>query len=215
MKRYLTIILILLPLLLIYLHQIVPSYRYDSDFGRDIVDILHITQGDITLIGPKLSFGGIHTGPYYYYLFTPILFLSGLRPESMLIFNAILFWIVLVGLAIWLYWKKIFSLSYSLLSTYFIGFTSYLIFSARGPGNAFSYIPLTLITLIMFPYLLKQNKLYLFLLWGLFSGIIINTHLITIVIYASLFFTWTILSIIQKQYRQLSQHRHCCHLLFV
>src|SRR3989344_2391006 len=49
-------------------YKLTSSFNFHPDFARDIYDMLAIIQGNPTLIGPKLSLGGIYSGPYYYYL---------------------------------------------------------------------------------------------------------------------------------------------------
>lgn len=180
-------LLALIPLLLIFTYNVLNSYRYDSDFGRDIVDMLHIAKGDLTLIGPKLSFGGIHTGPYYYYLFAPVLLLSNYRPEAILVANAILFFLGLVLASVWLQKIEQWSLSRATISLYLIALSPFFIFSARGPGNAFSYIPLMLLLLISHPWIVRQEKLLYWVIYGLLAGIVVNTHLVTSIVFFSLF----------------------------
>lgn len=172
--------LILIFLALIYLYKIIPSYNYDSDFGRDITDILEITQGDQKLIGPKLSFGGIHTGPYYYYLFAPILFFFK-SPESLIVANA-LYFILTLMIVFYLETKlnhyKENDNYYHILSIFLLAITPVMIFSARGPGNAFSYLALFLALIYLFPHLYQSNKIWLYVFYGFLWGIIVNFHLI-------------------------------------
>jgi hypothetical protein len=185
------------------LYQVIPAYSYDSDFGRDIVDILHITKGDLTLIGPKLSFGGIHTGPYYYYLFAPVLVLSGLRPEGLLVFNAVLFWLTLVAVSFFLVRFLSFSTRYAIISIYFIALTPFFLFSARGPGNAFSYLPLFLLVFALMPFVMQKKSNLIWLLWGVLSGICINTHLVSGIIFFSFTIIWLISEFIQRKFTNL------------
>ena len=67
------------------------AFDYHPDFARDLCDLLSIIRGKLTLIGPKTSFGGIYNGPYYYYLFAPIFYLTNLNIYSLLVFNLLLF----------------------------------------------------------------------------------------------------------------------------
>lgn len=175
-----------LPLLIAYCFHIVGSYSFDNDFGRDLVDIFAITRGDITLLGPKLSFGGLHTGPFYYYLFTPVLWLFPNRPEALLYANAVLTWIPLVLLGS--IWRKIekWSLPVTILALYWIGLSNYLLFSARGPGNAFSYIGWLVLLIGVYPRIWKHSSKILWGLYGLFWGVVVNFHLVVLFIAAPL-----------------------------
>lgn len=170
----------------IYLYKIIPSYNYDSDFGRDLNDILQITRGKMSLVGPKLSFGGIHAGPYYYYLFAPILKIFSLKPEAMIIFNAVIFLIIL-ALTFLVILKSKLKNKYSwLLGTLWIFISPFMIFSGRSPGNAFSYLSLLFILLIIYPYVLNKKKAILFIIYGFFAGVVINFHLINLLIFVPL-----------------------------
>lgn len=127
-------------LMLLYSYRLTTSFNYDNDFGRDIVDILAIANGDIRLLGPKLSFGGIHASPWYYYLFVPVVYIAPLYPEMVLYAGAALSASAL-ALAFWLL-LKVHDLFTTSLVIWGLAFSPYMVFSARNPGNAFTYIPL-------------------------------------------------------------------------
>ncbi len=175
-----------LPLLITYCFRLISSYSFDSDFGRDLVDIFAITRGDITLLGPKLSFGGLHTGPFYYYLFAPVLWLFPDHPESLLYANALCSWIPLVLLGT--IWRKIekWPLPVTILALYWIGLSNYFLFSARGPGNAFSYIGWLVLLIGVYPLVWKRSTKILWGFYGLFWGIVVNFHLAVLFIAAPL-----------------------------
>lgn len=177
----------------IYFFALVSSYNYDSDFGRDINDISKITSGDMTLLGPKLSFGGIHAGPYYYYLFTPAILFFKNNPESMLYLNASIFIIIFVII------YKIFGL----LPSLYLSTLPLVIYSARSPGNAFSYISLLTLALLLFPQVLKLNKRIVWLIYGFVAGVIINFHLINLVIFGTLFISCISYFIYKKQSKNI------------
>ena len=177
LPSFLTVSALMLPLLFVFCFHLVSSYSFDNDFGRDLVDIYAITQGDITLLGPKLSFGGLHTGPFYYYLFAPVLFLFPDQPEALLYANALLTWLALVLLGT--VWKKLdgWSLTTTMVSLYWIGLSSYFLYSARGPGNAFSYVGWLILLIGIYPQIWKRTNLWLWGLYGLAWGIVVNFHL--------------------------------------
>src|SRR4030042_2952015 len=81
---------VFLGLLFFFSYKIVNSFNYDSDFGRDLYDMLDIIQGKWRLLGPRLSFGGFISGPYYYYLFAIPLWFGHGNPEYLLYFSALL-----------------------------------------------------------------------------------------------------------------------------
>lgn len=187
----------------VYLYKIIPSYNYDSDFGRDLNDILQITRGKMSLIGPKLSFGGIHAGPYYYYLFAPILKIFSLRPESIIVFNAVIFLAILAISFLIILKSKIKNKYLWLLGITWIFTSPLMIFSGRGPGNAFSYMALLCGLLLIFPQILNKNKLLLGLIYGFFIGIVINFHLINLIIFIPLVLTTLIFYLIKKDWKKV------------
>lgn len=173
-----------------YTFRVTNSYPYDSDFARDLSDISSIAVGDLRLLGPKLSFGGIHAGPYYYYLFVPFAKLPWPAPESILVANALLFAIGVTGSASLLFIPRSKSFWTSLLFISWIATSYFFIYSARGPGNAFSYVPLLLFLLLAFEWMFKRNSWRWWLAYGLGWGIVINFHLIVGLVAASLFIAW-------------------------
>lgn len=187
----------------VYLYKIIPSYNYDSDFGRDLNDILQITRGKMSLIGPKLSFGGIHAGPYYYYLFAPILKIFSLKPVAMIIFNAVIFLIIL-AISFGIVLKGNLKNKYSwLLGITWIFISPFMIFSGRGPGNAFSYLALLFILLIIFPWILNKNKLFLGLIYGFFIGVVVNFHLINLLVFVPLILITFFFYLFKKDWKKI------------
>lgn len=175
-------LLALLPILAIYLFNITSSYQYDSDFGRDITDMLSIAQGDMRLLGPKLSFGGIHTGPYYYYLFAPLLILAPNHPENVVVANAIFSWLGVVTIACLLIKSWRVKPVLALLGTYWLALLPAILFSARGPGNAFTHQVWFVVVVLVIPVLMKNKKWWMWLIFGMLTGLILNFHLIGIVV---------------------------------
>jgi hypothetical protein len=135
-----------------------------------VFEIIKIVQGKPTLIGPDLRVG-IFAGPYYYYLFTPILWLTQYNTDFVLYFNAILF----AGSLGYVYWK-----TRRLVPIAIIGLSNFYLLSARHPGNGYSYLPFLLVLIaIMYgdQYFGKIKMIFL----GLLSGVILNFHPLTIV----------------------------------
>jgi hypothetical protein len=183
-RFFLTVLIFVLSFIL-FSHRLVSSFNFDSDFGRDLSDILVLTKEKPLLTGPKLSFGGFFAGPYYYYLFAPFLLLSRLDPQGVLIGNVLLF---SLSLAVFFYFfSKLTSFSFSFLASLWLATSSYFFFSARNPGNAFSYLPLLLSFFVLFVVVVKNNhKLLLFAL-GFLGGVVVNFHFINLLIFVPLF----------------------------
>src|SRR5579863_1405378 len=79
----LSTILILLILILaafLRLYKIGEYMTFLGDEGRDVLVALGILQGHFTLLGPRASAGDFFTGPIYYYMMAPFLWLFHLDP---------------------------------------------------------------------------------------------------------------------------------------
>ena len=178
-KKYSYAFVALLALILcFYLFRLLSSFNFDNDFGRDIVDILSISRGDMRLLGPKLSFGGIHASPWYYYLFVPVIFLFSAYPESVVIFSGVISALVLV--AGYLLLTRILTINQwkAILLTLSMALSPAMVFSARNPGNAFSYIPFLFLSFICGYASMKMQKYreVLFFCFVLLSGMAVGSH---------------------------------------
>lgn len=158
-------------------HKLFYSFNFHPDFARDIYDILVILQGKLTLIGPKLSFGGIYSGPFYYYLLAPVFFLTGLNINSLLVFNLTLFvsGIIFFYFSISKKTSSIFALTVSLLLAYLPVYVT----GARGPWNGSTYLPFLLAYLAMIFFLKLDDKKVLLAITGFLGGMVVNIHLVS------------------------------------
>jgi len=178
LKKYFVPFFVFLGVASILSYKLFSSFTFHPDFARDIYDILTIIQGKLTLIGPKLSFGGIYSGPYYYYLFVPILYLANLNLNSLLAFNLFLF--IFGVIFFYLIISKKNGVFYSLIASLVIVFTPFYILGARGPWNGSTYLPFLLILLTVIYFIdINGKKLILFAL-GFLGGIIVSIHLVNI-----------------------------------
>lgn len=177
-KKYVGLIFIFFLLFSIYSYKLVSSFNFHPDFARDIYDMLTIIQGKLTLIGPKLSFGGIYSGPYYYYLFIPIFYLTKLNIYSLLFFNVALFIFALIFFHI--NTAKENGVIPAALGTLVIGLLPTYLIAARGPWNGSTYTPFLLIFLTcLYFHDFKGEKFGLFLL-GFLAGVIASIHFVTL-----------------------------------
>ena len=170
---------------LILSHKLTSSFIFHPDFARDVFDITRISQGKLMLIGPKLTFGGIYSGPYYYYLLLPILALTNYSINALLYFNTALFAVALGFMFYEL--SKRFSLYESTLGVSVILFSPFYLIASRNPSNAFTYVPFLLILLTIL-YFYKISKPKHLLCMGIFAGILVTFHLVvgSVVAFASL-----------------------------
>ena len=165
-------------------YRLSSSSVFADDFARDLYDILDITRGKLTLLGPSLSFGGLRAGPYYYYLFAPIFALSRADINSVLYFNAGLFAAALG----YFYYKlapRVGSVR-GLAAVGIIALSPVYLYGARTPSNGFSFLPLLFIFLIQI--MIKDNfSLRGLLLLGILGGVVVNFHFVTLPLFAVLF----------------------------
>lgn len=100
MNKKITWILLGLVLILatfLRLYRISEYMTFLGDEGRDALVALGILQGHFTLLGPRASAGDFFTGPIYYYMMAPFLWLFHLDPVGPAVMVA------LVGVAtVWL-----------------------------------------------------------------------------------------------------------------
>jgi hypothetical protein len=177
LKKYFYPGLAFVVLFIVLSYRLFHSFNFHPDFARDIYDILTIIQGKLTLIGPKLSFGGIYSGPYYYYLLAPVFFVTGLNLNSLLVFNLMLF----IGGAIFFYWLipkkngRLFPLAAALL----ISCLPMYVTGARGPWNGSTYLPFLLAFLSMVFFVKLDDKKLLLAMIGFVGGMVINIHLVS------------------------------------
>lgn len=168
--------------IVIYSLNLFSSYNFDNDFARDLIEIRNIVNGNLTFIGPGASIG-IQTGPYYYYIFTPVALITNLNINSILLFNSFLFAFSIALLAY--FTSRKFGFLKSALISSIIALLPLIVISARNPGNAFSYIPflIILLTLILVKDECKRPSLIIF---GILSGLILNFHYSNFLIIISL-----------------------------
>ncbi len=155
-----------------FLYRVLLGSSFNPDLGRDLMWIWDIIHGTTTLLGPKLSFGGYYLGPHYYYFFAPFVYLSHGFPTGLIIGNALvsaLFMSLIFSIL-----RRRHGFLYSSLAVLWLSITPYVLFSARNPGNAYSYISALLLHLILMVYSNKTRAFYFGA--GLFAGCILNFH---------------------------------------
>ncbi len=182
--KFFTLLIVIFSFLVLS-HKLPSSFIFHPDFARDVFDITRISQGKLMLIGPKLTFGGIYSGPYYYYLLLPILALTNYSINALLYFNTALFAVALGFLFYEL--SRRFSIYESILGVSVILFSPFYLIASRNPSNAFTYIPF-LIILLTILYFYKITKPKQLILMGIFAGILVTFHLVvgSVVAFASL-----------------------------
>ncbi len=171
LKKIILIYFIFFFSLFIFTYKINQSISLENDLGRDLYEITKISLGDFTLIGPKGSFGGLYTTPYYYYLFIPFFIFFNKNISGLLIFNSLLF---SLSISIFVYFiLKKFNFLKALFSGLILNLIPFIIYSGRNPGNAFTHIPLFIIFLTFLFFLdFKKISIKKIFLFSFFYGVI-------------------------------------------
>ena len=170
-KRWWWAVLVTIGFGVVYSWKLGTSFNVDSDWARDIHDVIKITQGDISLIGPPLS-AGAFAGPYYYYFLVPVFRITGLNETAMVMFNAWVFAVAL-GVVMYVIYGRWGAKSWLAVSAW--GLSPAWINAARHPGNAYSYLPLLVLSWVMV-YFKQRWRAWEALALGILLGIIANYH---------------------------------------
>lgn len=157
----------------IFSFRLAQSASFEGDLGRDLYEIARISYGKISLLGPKGSFGGLYTTPYYFYLLLPSFIAFGRHLDGILFLNALLFSLSLAFFCNHV--SKKFGTLAGLLSGSILMLFPFFVSSARRPGNGFTHIPLFIIFLsIAYFYDWKKLQRFTLLLLGFFLGVIFS-----------------------------------------
>lgn len=172
-KKYIIPLIIFFISFFIFFFRLPSSIAFVGDFGRDLFEIAKIASGNLTLLGPKGSFGGLYTTPYYYYLFVVPFILGGKNLIGILFFNCFLFSFS-ISLLTFFIQKRTNSIK-ALLAGLTFSFMSFIISSGRQPGNGFTPIPFFLIFLATFYFFdVKKFSLWKILFSGFLFGFIVS-----------------------------------------
>ncbi|MFZ1548933.1 MAG: hypothetical protein WAT44_00455 [Microgenomates group bacterium] len=182
-RKFIPEVLFFAYVLLLNTYKLFSSSNFNPDMGRDMMWIWDILHGTFTLLGPKLSFGGYYLGPYYYYIFAPFVYLTQNWPYGLVASNAV--FSAILTTTIFYVLRKNHGTVFAGLGSVWISITPYFLFSARNPGNAYSYIAALFLQSILFLYLKKNRAFYVYM--GLMSGLILNFHPASVFLLAPFF----------------------------
>ena len=173
-KKFWWLVIIFIFSFAVFSFKLLPAVSFEGDLGRDLYEIAKISYGNLTLLGPKGSFGGLYTAPYYYYLFVPAFLLFGRHLNGILFFNAFLFSLSLTFFA-YLAGKKFGAIKGFLAAGALMLFPFFL-FGARSPGNGFSHVPFFLLFLtILYFYDVSKFGPIKILLFGFLLGAVFSS----------------------------------------
>jgi len=173
------LILILLLAAFMRLYLISDYMTFLGDEGRDALVALGILQGHFTLLGPRASAGDFFTGPIYYYLMAPFLWLFHLDPVGPAVMVA-LFGIATVWL-IYLVGKEFFDKKTGLIAAALYSVSPLVITYSHSSWNP-NVVPFfSLLTVyLLYKGVTTTRSWKYYLLVGLFLGICIQLHYISV-----------------------------------
>lgn len=157
----------------LFSYKLVSAFNFHGDFGRDLTEVSKICAGDPTLVGPDLTFGGLKTGPYWFYFLTIPYCLSNQNFISVLYFNS-LFTSGILALIFWYLSGKM-GMKKALVAILLVGTLPLFMTVARDPWNAYAYLPLMALAFAYFFLESKWTTKKLIFL-GLLLGLILNIH---------------------------------------
>ncbi|HVT01336.1 MAG TPA: glycosyltransferase family 39 protein [Patescibacteria group bacterium] len=185
-------VIILLSIILIFaaflrLYKIEDYMTFLGDEGRDVLIVRDILHGHLTFLGPRTSAADFYTGPVYYYMMAPFLFLANYNPVGPAIM------IALLGIAtvylIFRFGKEWFGVKGALVAAALYTISPLVIAYSRSSWNP---NPMPFFTIIILYFLYKsvseKPKISNFLIIGLLYGIAFQLHYIEIIVGVVMFF---------------------------
>jgi len=173
------LILILLIAAFMRLYMIGGYMNFLGDEGRDALVALGILQGHFTLLGPRASAGNFFTGPIYYYMMAPFLWLFHLDPVGPAVMVA------LFGVAtVWLVYfvgKDFFDKKTGLIAATLYAISPLVITYSRSSWNPNTVPFFSLLTLyLLYKAVTTVRSWKYYLLVGLLLGVCIQLHYISL-----------------------------------
>lgn len=195
MKQKSTILLIIILLVAAFLRlYMIGDYMvFLGDEGRDALVVKGILEGNLTLLGPRASAGDFFTGPIYYYMMTPFLWLFQLDPVGPAVM------VGLIGVAtvylVFLVGKNFFNLQTGLIAAALYAVAPLVLQYSRSSWNP-NVVPFfSLLTIYMLYKAVKAKKkvwrYYLFT--GFLLGICVQLHYISLFLGAAVFVSMLII----------------------
>lgn len=173
-KELLILIGILLLAAFLRLYRIGDYMTFLGDEGRDVLIVKGILEGDFTLLGPRSSAGNFFTGPIYYYMIAPFLWLSRLDPVG----PAIMVGLLGVATVYLLYYfcKKFFNAQVGLIAAFLYAIAPLVIIYSHSSWNPNPMPFFTLLTALILYHAVKTGKKKYFFIVGILYGILLQLH---------------------------------------
>lgn len=181
MKKKSTILLILILLVAAFLrlHRVSDYMTFLGDEGRDVLVVKGILEGNLTLLGPRASAGDFFTGPIYYYMMTPFLWLWQLDPVGPAIMVG-LFGVATVFL-VYVVGKNFFNEKTGLIAAALYAVSPLVLQYSRSSWNPNTLPFFALLTMyVLYKGITTVRSWKYFLLTGFLLGICIQLHYISL-----------------------------------
>ena len=171
--------IILLTALYIRTYKIDQFLVFLGDEGRDVLVVKGILEGNLTLLGPRASAGDFFTGPIYYYMMAPFLWLFRLDPVGPAIMVA-LFGVATVYL-VYYAGKLFFNSRAGLVASALYAVSPLVVTYSRSSWNP-NVVPFfsLLIIVLLYKALTKMQTWKYFLAIGFLLGIAVQLHYISL-----------------------------------
>lgn len=150
-----------------------------GDEGRDVLVVKGILEGNLTLLGPRASAGDFFTGPIYYYMMTPFLWLWNYDPVGPAIM------VGLFGIAtVWLVYyvgKKLFDIKTGLIAAALYAVSPLVLTYSRSSWNPNTLPFFALLTMFtLYKAVTESRSWKYFVLTGFLLGICVQLHYISL-----------------------------------
>ncbi len=170
---------------LLRLYRISDYMTFLGDEGRDVLIVKDILQGNFTFLGPRSSAGDFYTGPIYYYMMAPFLWLFRLDPVGPAVMIALL-GIVTVFLVYYV-GRKWFNQQVGLIAAALYAVSPLVLTYSRSSWNP-NPMPFFTLLLLYFLYQAVQNKSYKYFVGtGVLYGVALQLHYIELFVGVTIF----------------------------
>ncbi|MBA3723904.1 MAG: glycosyltransferase family 39 protein [Candidatus Levybacteria bacterium] len=178
-KSIIALIVILLGAAFLRLYRVSDYMTFLGDEGRDVLVVKGILEGNLTLLGPRASAGDFFTGPVYYYMMTPFLWLSQYDPVGPAIMVG-LFGVATVFL-IYLVGKNMFNERAGLIAAALYAVSPLVLQYSRSSWNPNTLPFFSLLTMyVLYKAITTARSWKYYILTGFLLGICIQLHYISL-----------------------------------
>jgi 4-amino-4-deoxy-L-arabinose transferase-like glycosyltransferase len=178
-KSIIILAIILLVAAFLRIYRISDYMTFLGDEGRDVLVVKGILEGNLTLLGPRASAGDFFTGPIYYYMMTPFLWLWQYDPVGPAIMVA-LFGIATVYL-VYLVGKNFFDERAGLFAAALYAVSPLVLTYSRSSWNPNTLPFFALLTLyVLYKAVTTVRSWKYYILTGFLLGICVQLHYISL-----------------------------------